>query len=275
MLKMRIIAAFAILTICLAFNAASAQRNTTSPLSPAEKPIEKGFGLFIGIGNNAENGSIHTSACNCDFSGGNGFGFTAGLLFEQAFNSLLMWGIAGMIDLRNISAAFKEWETINAQSIITDFSEPVTVLMRHTADINLTYLTAYPYLKFTPADFIYLRFGPGASLLANANIKHTKYLETSSATLTTGEEVTLSIGKNGTSQVIENDKISSTNSMQFDVISMVGFNIPFGTNLNLSPGFMFTLPLTNIRSNGDSFKVSSWRFFLEFRIIAGKYVEAK
>lgn len=275
MLNSRILIAFAIITICIACNAAIAQKLPSSPLAPGEKPIEKGFGLFMGIGNNAELGSIHTSACNCEFSGGNKFGFTAGILYEHGFNPLLMWGISGIVDLRNVSAAFKEWEMIDAHSLITDYSEKVNVLMRHTADISLTYLTAYPYLKLTPLDFFYLRLGPGISYLASANITHTKYLQTTSVTLTTGEEVTLNIGQNGTSQVIENDKIPATNSIQYEIISMIGFNIPFGTNINLSPGFMFAEPLSNIRTNGDTFRTSAWRVFLELRIFTGKYIEVQ
>jgi hypothetical protein len=271
MLKMRFFITFVFIASFLAISSSSAQR-FPSPLAPGEKPRETGYGLFLGIGNNAELGSIRTDACDCEFTGGNKVGYTAGLLYEKAFNNYLMWGVAGILDFRDVSAAFKEWEFIEAKSLFTNYSEEVKVQMRHTADLNLTFLTFYPYLKFTPFDFFYVRLGPGLSYLASSNIKHTKYLVTSSVILSTQEEVSLSIGKNGTSQVIEDNQIPNTNAFQCDIISMIGFNIPFGYGLNLSPGFMFAQPLTSVRS-GDSFKTSAWRIFIELRFVTGKNTE--
>ncbi|MFA6571014.1 MAG: hypothetical protein WCT77_07230 [Bacteroidota bacterium] len=244
----------------------SAQRNYSNPLEPQKPELKREWGFFLGLGGVKQSGTFLTSNCNCEFSDGGGFDLILGGLFEQEVFYGLRAGIGAGFNLKTLNASYRERENVNLTSQTTGKSENVPIWFRHQADASFFYLPVLPYLKWTPAEIIFLKAGLNFSFLLTSSIKHVKELQDETANLSTGEVVSVFIdGDNPKSKVIEDGPFPGTKSFFMAFEPAVGFNFRTGKKSFFSTELQYSMPLTNVTEKGDNFRFSTFRFIAELR----------
>ena len=261
-----------IILLLFCFTKLTAQ-NIATPLEPEKAPTQRETGFLFGLGPNWQGGKF-TDTCNCpSFKDGTRTGFSLGYLYEQDLSDIFQWGVALIWDSRGLTASFREFELMDATLPTTGQTVSTKVESRQKTVTDFMYATFLPYLKWSPWDFFYIKIGPSASYLFYSHMKHTKELLTTSARLSNGEVVNIRTDKGEITQTIYDDRFPGLNALQFGIEPMIGFNFYIGKNIFLSPGFMYSIPLTNLAPNGivgiegtQDFKSNSWRIFIELRM---------
>lgn len=252
-------------TIFFTFNLALSQQ-LASPISPGELPLDKQLGILIGFGSNFQSGEFYVECDDCIFENGNGFGFTLGALYEQELFETLYLGGQLLYDNMNITSTYREREPIPFRIEGTDEFESVPVLFRHKGEVKVSYFTIAPYIKWSTADFFFLKLALNGSFVINANLKHTQELLDKKVLLSNGETATISFADgSGNTRTLQDEKLPQLNSFQLYFSPAIAFNFRLSHRLYFSPEFQYNLPLNNISEFGNAFKINSWRFLIEFR----------
>jgi hypothetical protein len=247
-----------------------AQEQLSTPLTPESGFKQKEIGLVLGLGSNIQSG-IFLTECNCSFDNGILTGLTAGLLYEHDFFAPLQYGAALLYNNRSVMASYQEIEKVGITSQTTNLTETHFISFRQKSDASFHYLTLMPYIKWTPADFFFVKIGLSASYLFSSHITQTKELLTKTLTMGNGEIVSASMldaagnPVAGNSLVIEDRQFPQTKSISLSADPMIGFTFPLSANIFLSPVFQFSIPLTDVSGRGDSFRIYAWRVLAEFR----------
>lgn len=242
-------------------------QDMATPLDPEKMPNQREIGILFGFGQNFMGGNFRT-ACECpEFINGVKFGYSFGALYEMDFTPKFMWGAALIYSIRDVLSEYQIIEDVPLKSLITGKPETVPIKFKHKANADFSYLSVMPYLKWNLSDFLFFKLGFSASFVLNNHIKHEKELLQKTARLSSGETVTIKLdSENGTSEIVEDGAFPLTNSTQFSIDPMIGFNIAIEENVFISPLFQYSLPLTKISENGDNFKISAWRILIELRL---------
>lgn len=263
----------AVLFLCFLFFASfaySQQASLSSPIDPSKYPIQQEIGFMIGPGVDFQSGSFYSS-CPCEFEGGSGFGFTFGPNYERDVFAATKFGAALLFDFSAISASYVEIEDIEARSQTSDYSEVIPISIENTADATFFSVGLMPYLKWEPVNFFFVRGGLRVSYLATSNLKHTQTLLQNTVVLSNKEiGVVKLLDETGNPApdnelVIEDVDFPDINPLQMSLVPAVGFNARLSERLFLSPSVSYSFPLTNLSEQGENFKTSSIRFFLEMR----------
>lgn len=250
---------------------AIAQEST--PLTPQPKPLQEDYGLFVGIGNNAQSGDFTTKCDDCKFSGGNHFGWTIGAVYQKEFVYRFAWGACLGYNNRRIKASYNEKTMYSVKSLESNAIEDIPLTFNSTAEASFHEIFAMPFLQWTPFDFVFLRIGPKAAFVFSSNIKNTIKLNENTVKLSNGEIGYIEIldannnkvaGDN--SVVVEDNEFPDVNSLQLSVNPMIGLNLRLEKNVFLSPIFEYSIPLNTISNHGTDFKISYFRALLELRI---------
>lgn len=243
----------------------------STPLKPGTRPNDELIGLVVGFGSNNQSGKLFVDCRDCIFENGTGVGFKFGLLYEKEFSENLFWGGMLTYDIMNFESTFREKELIDFVVQGTGDIEPIAVTFRHKADVNLSYFSIAPYLKWAPADFFFFRLGIPISFVGSSTIEHTQQALDKSVLLSTGDTAFVEFGKKpDNSIVVESGDIQLISSPQIALLPMFGFNFRLGSRLYFAPYFEYGLSLTDLSTKGEAFKVNSWRFMLEFRYSIAK-----
>jgi hypothetical protein len=259
---------FIILCVFLITSNAYAQQEEPSPLKPGKFHTQRETGIYFGLGQNIQSGSFFTK-CDCpEFENGVAFGWKAGLLYEQDITPVLQIGAAVGINQAGVTASYQ----YNKDRVFTTdiggtiISDTVPILFRQQAETQFLNFDLMPYLKWTATDFFFLRLGFNLAFNITSNIRHSEeILQTTVKLPSTGEIVEVTFEDGSTKVVVEDNAFPDVVSPQFYVVPAVGFTIPLSTNIFLSPVFDYSLPLSEMSSNGNNFKISNWRFIAELR----------
>ncbi len=251
--------------VAIISNTAITQQLAT-PILPGTLPLDRQLGLLIGFGSNYQSGEFLVECDDCIFDKGTGFGFAIGALYEnEVFTDILIGGQV-LYDIMNITSTYREREPINFRIEDTDEFETVPVLFRHKGEVDVSYLTITPYIKWTPAHFFFIKMGLSGSFVTTANIKHTQELLDKKILLSNGETATINFGDGtGNTRTIQDNKLPQLNSFQLSFTPAIAFNFRLSHRLFFSPEFQYNLPFNNISEYGKDFKINSWRFLIEFR----------
>lgn len=264
MKKSRFYCISVIIFFCLNLNLFG-QPQSDTPLRPAEREPDKGLGFFIGLGQSFQTGKFITE-CDCYFEDGVGFSYLFGALYEREISTLFDYGIMGFFENKSIKASYQEYEVQKIFSTATQDSLNVPIQFRHIGETEFNSVSLAPFIKFTPAKFLFFRLGFRMGYLMSGKVKHTKELLQRTAYLPTGEIVEITIGdKRQTSVVVEDGDYPELNAFQMALLPMVGFNIRIENNLYFYPSFMFDYSLTDVSKRGDGFKLHSWKVLLELK----------
>lgn len=238
------------------------------PISPVYTYELREFscvGGYLGFGQAYGKGNYNSSQCNCSFYDGVGFSFNAGVFYEKEFIDDVYYTLDFGVNYYGIETSYKAWEQFDVTSPRTDRSEYVQTLMRQKSKFDFFFLSFLPGVKYSPFNFLFVRTSIGISYLASGEITHDKELLTSSVVLQSGEQLDLKFGNGTKVNSIEKGKINGVASFVFSVIPAIGLNIPFGTNLTISPVLMFDVPLQNVIGSPSDYKVGNWQIRLEGR----------
>ncbi len=222
------------------------------------------LGVFVGLGQNWQSGDMFAQCEDCVFSGGTGFGFTLGALYEYYLWENFAFGVASTYRYLGFTAEFRE--IITKDHLYTDnglIRETVNLRFKHTADVDIHNVSIAPYIKWTPWEFIFIRAGLGIGANISTNIKHTEELDQKTARLSNGEIVF--IKNNSSKQYVQDTEIPDLKSLQIYFLPSIGFNIPFSEDVTFSPVFEYGLSLTEVSTFGNGLKINNWGVLLELR----------
>ena len=256
----------AALTLLLLTQSSPAQESESTPLNPGKFHTQRETGLYFGLGQNIQAGSFLTQ-CDCPaFENGLGFGWKAGLFYEQDITPYFQFGAALGISQLGVTASYQYNKdrvfTTNVGGTIVN--DTVPILFRQKAETQFLNFDLMPYLKWSPSDFFFLRLGVNAAFNFMSNIKHSEeILQTTVKLPSTGEIVEVTFEDGSTVAVVEDGSFPDMVSPQFYIVPAFGFNIQLSKNIFLSPVFDYSLPLSEMSSFGTNFKISSWHIIAE------------
>lgn len=254
------------LSIMTTSNSLLSQTNQTlaSPIQPERILYQGQLGLVIGLGQNFQSGKYFVDCEDCVFEDGVKFGYTIGLNYEYSIHEMINIGVMGLYDDYGLKNSYVENERLNVQSDDGSYNEFISIPFRHTAALDLTTFSIMPHIKFFPARIFFVDLGFSMAMPINSNIKHEKELLKTTARLSNGAVVDISIdGTNATKVVIEDNEFPLQNSPQFSLVPMTGFNFVINNKIFLRPFFMYRIPLNNFSDRGENFMLNSWRFMFE------------
>ncbi len=250
--------------ICCIFSFDVIAQRYSTPISPERDSYQKEIGVFVGLGQNAQLGDMYVDCEDCTFRSGTKFGYTFGLLYEQDLFSNFKIGASAAYDYKGYQSRYQEIEALNLDFDVNGqtVTENVNLKFRHTADVDLSFITLSPYIKWEPWTFMFIRAGIGFAFNTSNTIIHIKELNQKTVRLSTGQTREVNIDKSEQ----QNSNIDGFKSFQTFISPALGFTIPFSKTVFFSPIFQYDIPLSIISDKGKDLKISSWRFLFELRI---------
>lgn len=245
-----------------------AQKSDATPLQPEKFHTQRELGVYSGLGLNIQSGSFLTK-CDCPaFENGTAFGWKFGFLYEQDIIPVLQFGAALGINSIGVDASYqynkdRSFTTDVGGTVIND---TVPILFRQEARADFLNFEFMPYIKWSPASIFFVRLGFDIGLNLSSNIKHSEEILQKTVQLpSTGEIVEVSFKDGSTNAVVENGDFPNIVSPQFYIVPAVGLNIPLSENIFLAPVFDYSLPLSQVSTNGNGFSIADWRIVAELR----------
>jgi hypothetical protein len=230
-----------------------------NPLELGNQSVPSLLGVIIGPGFHSQIGKFDTG-CPCTFENGGGAGIAIGLTYDR---NLLIYGsnakgqlwLGGrlMYETRNITAAFREYELVQVESVaVREQFFRVPIQFRHQAQAQFGLLTFTPYLQWNPWGDLFAQLGVQGGFVVNARVIHDKQLLDQTVTLPNGERASVTyVQTDGNSLTVENGPAARINTFQLGVTATVGMDIPIalgraGENrqFRLTPMLNYMLPLT-------------------------------
>ncbi len=228
-----------------------------TPLTRKDTRAQKDYGFILGLGQNDQGGKQYVLCPDCIFEGGAGFSFSLGMLYEQElFRNFRLGG----------QVIYNDFSFTSRFSVDEIHQDPesgtyIPIKFSHEARFTLNSLTAAPYIKFYPWNFMYFRLGMPIAYMFNNNVRHDKDLESNSVTIG-GMEYKIE----GNNSTVEDGPITNFNQLQLFLSPVIGFDFRLSRNMYLSPLFEYYIPLTELSQFGDASKVRNWKLVFELRV---------
>lgn len=240
----------------------------SDPLSARKLIVYDEIGGYTGLSMNMQGGTLVTN-CNCEFQGGAGTGFVIGALFERLTRSRIVWGVSLGYENRSIEGRFREIEGVVQRAPASGAEYTVPLEFSNIANVNLGYLTATPYLKYTAFDALFVKAGGALSLCVASNLMHTKVLMSDTVRFPNGEQASVSLpdANGGNSVVLQNGPIAGMQAFQFGIVLGGGFNIKPSKKMKISPVIQYVIPITSVSSSAGNFSSRALQLLVECRLI--------
>lgn len=228
-----------------------------TPLTLKDTRPQEDYGYIFGLGQNFQGGKQYVQCPDCIFEGGAGFSFSLGMLYEhELFRG---FRLGGQVLYNDFSFSSRFSETEMHRDPETGVEVPIE--FAHDSRFRLNAVTAAPYIKYYPWEFMYARLGmPIAYIFAN-NVQHDKAL--------LGRSVSqggVDYEIEGVDATVENGDITGINSLQLFMSAAIGFDFKLSRNMYLSPLFEYYIPFTEISTHGEASKVNNWKLVFELRV---------
>ncbi len=248
---------------------ATAQKNVleSDPISARKLLVYDMYGGYAGASFNSQGGTF-TSNCDCEFTGGAGAGFAAGLMFEKLTRSRIQWGAMLGYEGRSIEGRFRETEGVLQQAPSTGQSYVVPIEFLNVGTLSLHYVTATPYIKYTLFNALFVRGGVSLSYVFSNNLSHVKSLESDSVRFPNGETAAVSIpGYPSGEVVLQDEPVPDLKVFQIGVAAAVGLEIRMSKKFFVSPVLQYVFPITTLSSAGEGYSVRAFQLLVEGRVI--------
>jgi hypothetical protein len=247
-----------------------AQENVleSDPLRARKLLIYDQFGGYAGLSLAGQTGTLVTD-CNCEFEGGAGTGYAAGVVFERLTRSRFTWGVALGYENRSFTGKFREIEGVVQRAPSNGVEYSIPVEFTNEADVTLGYITAMPFLKYVAFEFLFARVGAAASYVAVSNVKHVKTLVSDTVRFPNGESATVSFpgSDQGKSVVLQDGAIDGVQPFQFGLSLAAGMEFRASKTLFLGPVIQYIHPITKISTTTGDFSVRAVQVLFEVRFI--------
>lgn len=251
-----------IILVILNITSISLYSQRESPIDLEEQDFKRiEIGIMLGLGQNFQSGSYYVDCTECEFTNGLKFGYTLGAFVDYYLNEKFSIGVMGLYDDFGINASYIEVEGVTP---INTPDVTIPVGFRHESEFSLNTFTIAPNIKWHVANFFFLRAAFAGVLPLSSNLTHTKILLDKFVTMQNGQIVEISLRDyEGDRAELQNGEVEGVNSFQFGILPGMGFNIPFSNRTTFSTSFQYYLPLSNVYSASDDFRINSWRIFFE------------
>lgn len=200
------------------------------------------FGPMIGIGYNLHLGDFITT-CNCEYSGGTGFGPTAGLFAEYPLTK--DWSIYGGVFYQDLRAEFTKNETRLEYAQDGSF---VNVNFERNAGVTISYIDFQANAKWRTGFYsLYVSAGPSIGFLQSNHIKETEKI------LTPG--FVFSSNRTNQTTFLDGD-LPEKSFLRAAVHFAAGYDFMISPRFIVMPELGFQLPITTVTSNDNNWRAS-------------------
>lgn len=245
------------------FSIGYAAAQSSSVLSPYDNRFDHDLGLMFALGQNYQTGKMNVDCEECQFESGTMFGWTLGLYYDRTISSWFRVGAMASLDGLSIESGFSEIEKGDVQSAINGLKYSVPLKFTHDAELSVLSFSIAPYMMLTPTKWLFVKVGPDFGIPLQADIKHTKTLETKKVTLPTGEIALAYIeGTKSYSKVVQDGEYPDVLAPQIGLFTSVGANIELNPRIFMTPQFIYRTSFSDFSDFGEGFSINSWRLGL-------------
>jgi hypothetical protein len=188
------------------------------------------------------------AACNCDFDGGSGIGYHAGIHLAVMVNPLFGIRLQGLYE--DYSGIY---EADFPANVYGDDGAAASVTARRRAEVGLQYFgTSFMLTWFTGPSGLYLLSGAGAGFFVDGTVRDEEFL------LTPGYVYP----STGNSMLLHSDgALDNTDEpvMRAALILGVGYDLPLGRGMAVAPEIQFDYPLTSVVDGNADWSVTTIR----------------
>jgi len=259
-----------IIIILIIFNNVflASQLKKSNPLRPSTGDYTQvNIGIIISAGQNIQNGLYNVECPDCEFKGGVGSGSMLGLYYQRGLTKNLHYGLMGFFDWWDLDNTFFEDE----RTLATDRESgqeigPFQLQFENNSLVTLSTFSVAPYLKYQLTDWFFLRLSVPITFPFSSSLTHEKKL----ITKTIEDNGRLYLIEQTTDPLLQEGDFPNINSPLFSLGSSFGFNIQMSERFSFNPAFYYRVGLNDVSSNGEKFRINSWRILLEFNIAISK-----
>jgi len=235
----------------------------SNPLDPIPYDLNKDFvGIFAGPGLNFQSGSYNVQCTSCEFSSGNGFGYTVGLLYESSLSVDFLLGAMVYYDYIGINSEYLLVSSRPYISPATGETELINIAFNQSAEASFATLSFAPYIKLYLFGKFYFRLGGAVGMPIQYNIIHNEKLAQRTAITKDGTVVEIEQLENSE---LENGEFPEVNSPIISILPALGFDFFHKDKLYGGLTFQQNIPLTPVSNFGKDFMINSWRVLFELR----------
>ncbi|GEM_PF-1129205 len=227
-----------------------------SPLAPAVQEYPPELLLSAGIGWGLQQGSFH-SRCSQEFTYGRSTGWLVGISYSSPLLQNWLWGASTWINRLQLRASYRAREPFSIQAPSDTFLLPVET--RNHAEITLTSLLLWGYLRWRPAPWLVASAGPAAIIPLSVTLRHDKALLSESLSLPTGESIYLPATENFT---VEEASIPSR--LHWGGLFHIGADVVITPNWWLSAGLYGLLHFSAVLPPPSTVRL--WQGYLVFSL---------
>lgn len=244
------------------------QNQKTNPLRPyVGEFTEVNIGLIVSGGQNIEFGKYFVECPDCEFEGGVGSGAMLGLYYQRGINNSFHYGLMLMFDWWNLNNTFYRTEFKSAKDVNTNQEiGPLDIEFQHDSDVELVTFSLAPYIKYQISDWFFLRGSIPIGFPLSSSLTHKKSL-ISRVVVFNDETYNL---EQIDDELLQDSEFPELNSPLYSLAMTMGFNIEMSERFSLNPSFYYRIGLNEVSSNGENFKINSWRIMLEFNVAIAK-----
>lgn len=266
-------AVFGLIFTTFAQAQSSGDDELSSPIDPVSTFYPFRLGGVLGAGPAIQSGELKTTACDCPaFIGGGGYSMLGGIVGEYYLDESIGAGFLVTLDFRSIDALYREYEAVSLKQAATGETITQRVQFRHTVNVSATALAINPFVKFHPFKKIFVQTGPSFNFGISSSLRHEKELLDHIVRLPNGEDAEISLDRSdsrvfsATKALIQDSELPKLTNPALFWNFAVGADIRAGRKTVLTPLVQYSLPLGDLSSSGDKFRISNWSFMAEVKV---------
>jgi hypothetical protein len=252
----------------------------SDPLQPGKIIYPSYIGAEIAFGQSLQQGDLNAEFCDClPFKDGTGLRFDIGAQWESYFTNRVSYGIGLGYSFTNNLSAYQEvsdYQFLDNGNIIAT----VPVRTQQTMKSTFSAITLSPFIKLYPLRRLWVRITPRLEYVVGSSQEQTLDLLQRKAVNRDGNEFELSFDTSdpklankkvsATRAIIQSSEFSSLRSLQFGLVSSIGFDFRIGSKVVISPNAQLNIPITSYSTQSDTFKILVWQVGLDVKFRLGK-----
>ncbi|MBN1449118.1 MAG: hypothetical protein JXA28_14420, partial [Bacteroidetes bacterium] len=176
----------------------------------------------------------------CTFENGDVMKFRFEALVEIPYSPSLMF--SARLGLQDFSGQF-ERDNYYVGKVAQENGPPVDMIVDHTFDNALSYLTVTPGVLYFPIEQpLHLNLGLGLAFPLSKDYTLREQLV---------QPANVQFADGTRDHITRDEEIQEINSMRLAIDAGVGYDIPLTRNLLVTPALAYSLPLTKVTGRGD------------------------
>lgn len=243
-----------IIAIPLATSAAIAQRLPSDHGFHQTYPGAIAIGLSAGPNFNFGAGGPRT-ACDCEFDGGSGIGYHAGLHLDIHLNRWFGLRLQGLYE--DHSSVYESDFPVN---VFDETGASASASARRRADVALRYFgVSFQSIWFTGPSGLYLLAGAGLGFFAGGTLRDEEFITTPGFVYPS---------TNSSAQLFEDGDLDQGREplQRASLVFGIGYDLPLARGVAIAPELHFDYPLTSVVDGNAAWSVPTLRTGVNLRI---------